>query len=220
MKKTHSRRKKKGRQRCTKVCTALHQSEVDKWFFFLLLFFFFYLHDLVRNLKSLWSWRWIYRCLCSSTSPGFAESSWQMDHEETSPSQITCNGQLQITHFITFYVFIYSSLPLSLFLLWAHFEHFCFFLTPSFVFILTFKRNTLPSPQFRLLSYILSQMREGGMGTAPERAVPSVFGIIMSFLSFLQSTRKVTNELHSETANVLLTLRAKGRVLWDTFHID
>ncbi|XP_044023146.1 syntaxin-binding protein 6 isoform X3 [Siniperca chuatsi] len=58
-------------------------------------------HDLERNLGSLLSWRWMCRCCCSSVSPGIAESSWQGNREETSPSQITCNGQLQISHIIS-----------------------------------------------------------------------------------------------------------------------
>lgn len=134
--------------------------------------------------ESLLSWRWMCRCCCSSISPGFAESSWQGNREETCRSQITCNGQLQISHLIISFLYFY--LPrVGVFL-----TTFSFFLSSSFVFILTFKRGTQPSCQFRLVSYIVSPTREGGVSRAAERAAPSVFRIMISFfLSFRQSTR-------------------------------
>lgn len=73
-------------------------------------FLFFQVHDLGRNLGSLLSWRWMCWCRRSSISLGFAESSWQGNHEETSPSQITCNGQLEIFHFFYLSVSLYLSL--------------------------------------------------------------------------------------------------------------
>lgn len=91
-----------------------------------------------------------------------------------------------ISSYYLFLIFLSHSLPrVGVFL-----TTFSFFLSSSFVFILTFKRGTQPSCQFRLVSYIVSPTREGGVSRAAERAAPSVFRIMISFfLSFRQSTR-------------------------------
>lgn len=74
-------------------------------------FSLFQVHDLGRNCGSLLIWRWMQQCSCSSIFPIFADSSWRGNREETSLSQITCNGQLQISHFISVFISVLLSLP-------------------------------------------------------------------------------------------------------------
>lgn len=212
------RKQDKGVQRHALHCNRATLTNGSSFFCFLF-FFFPQVHDLGRNLKSLLSWRCICLCRFSSASPSFAESSWQRNRKETSPSQISYNGQLHYNYLIFVSVLIHHC-P-TLLLLWAYFLN-IFFLShpPTSVFILTFKLSTLLYRPLNswLLSYILSQKRKEEMSIAPERAVLSVFRIIMSSLSFLQSTVKVTSKLHSETTNKLLPIRADG-ILFDTFQI-
>lgn len=137
-------------------------------------FSFFQVHDLGRNLgvpaelemdvpvPLLFDFSRLCRVI-------LAGESWR-----DRPSQITCNGQLRISHLISLCLYFCLSLSRAYSLLLCS-----LFLSPSFVFTLTFMRSTQPSHQFRLLS----QMREEGMSGVAERAAPSLFRIIISFLA-------------------------------------
>lgn len=111
-------------------------------------FSFFQVHDLGRNRGSLLSWRWMCQCPCYSISPSFAESFWQGNHEETCPSQITCNGLLQISHFISLSLFLSHSFSL----VWAYCWALSIFLSPSFPHFDLHKEHTnFPSVQAAFL---------------------------------------------------------------------
>lgn len=116
----------------------------------------------------------------SSISPGFAESFWQDDREDTSffPDHLQRSAtNLSFHIYVSLYPFTLSLLPCFLFSP----------LSPSFVFTLTFRRSTQPSPQFRLLSFINRTRRD-----EPERAALFSVQNHDQLLSSLQ--RKILNE--------------------------
>lgn len=123
------------------------------------------------------------RCHCALISPGFAESSWHGNHEETSLSHIPCNGQLQISHPISLCLYVF----LTLSLIWAYSRA----LSLSTLSIVCFhfdlheKHPHTPSVQSAFL-----HLTEDGMSRAAQRTAPSIFRIM---ISFFQSTTKVTN---------------------------
>lgn len=97
-----------------KMHKGMH-SIASEWSWQTVLSFFcfslFQVHDFGRNCGCLLIWRWMQQCSCSSIFPIFADSSWRGNREETSLSQITCNGQLQISHFISVFISVLLSLP-------------------------------------------------------------------------------------------------------------
>lgn len=152
------------------------------------------------------------RFCCSSISPGFAESSWQGNHEETSPSHITCNGQPHASHLPVSLFPPHSLSPMCGEIL-NYFLSFFFPLSPpSFVLILTFMRSTQPFCRFGLLPYIVSQTREEGMSRAAERAALSIQNPDQPPAEHEESYKLSSQR---DTVNVKLTMRAKGSVELD-----
>lgn len=164
-----TRVEKKARWRCTKACTALQQSELEKWFFFLLFFFSFFFFsssswlrkksqvpaELEMDNTGAASLR---LCLALQSHPG--RGILKRPALLRSPSMVSCK-YLILSLFVSLFISQYLSLAFFCGHIW---NIICLFLTPSFIFILTFKRNTLPPPLPNQSAFLTSLLeREEGM---------------------------------------------------------